>query len=427
MPTGSTLGGWHGDWGHWNMGMAHDVLQVWDWERYDPEVPVGFDALHFAAQSVRPGEREAPRQQATFLGSVPDLLAELGVRPAQQDLTLRLYLIEIAVRYVDALTHGATPALQRRTTWVLSLLEQLLRTPPDRPVGRTTMTVRAAVPHPVKTLGRAVSVRVGSATAGQRQLPSFILVGAQRAGTTSLFRALMAHPLIYCANYHKGVNYFDVNYDRDLSWYRGHFPTAAALRARSRGTTGDPITFEASGYYMFHPRAAERMAHHLPDVKVLAMLRDPVERAFSAHKHELARGYETEPFDTALELEDTRLEGEVERMLADPGYHSFSHRHHAYLRRGQYAEQLMRLRGHFPAERIHVIESESFFEQPEVTFSRVLDFLELPQVMPERFDRWNGRPSAPMPESTRTRLREHFSSHDQALAGLLGRDPAWVS
>ena len=73
------------------------------------------------------------------------------------------------------------------------------------------MSVRAAMPHPVKTLGRAVSVRVGSATAGQRQLPSFILVGAQRAGTTSLFRALMSHPLIYSANYHKGVNYFDVN------------------------------------------------------------------------------------------------------------------------------------------------------------------------------------------------------------------------
>ena len=159
------------------------------------------------------------------------------------------------------------------------------------------MNVRATMPHPVKTLGRAVSVRVGSATAAQRQLPSFILVGAQRAGTTSLFRALMSHPQIHPANYHKGVNYFDVNYDREFSWYRGHFPTAAALRSRRHATPGDPITFEASGYYMFHPRAAERMARDLPEVKILAMLRDPVERAFSAHKHELARGYETQPFE----------------------------------------------------------------------------------------------------------------------------------
>ena len=74
------------------------------------------------------------------------------------------------------------------------------------------MTLRSSVPHPLKTAGRAVSVRVGSATAGARQLPSFVLVGAQRAGTTSLFRALMSHPLVYSANYHKGVNYFDLNY-----------------------------------------------------------------------------------------------------------------------------------------------------------------------------------------------------------------------
>ena len=123
------LGGWHGDWGRWNMGMGDGILQLWDWERYDPEVPIGFDALHFAAQSVRPGEREARRQEAAFLGSAPSALAELGVAPGQHDLVLRLYLLEIAVRYVDALTHGATPALQRRTAWVLSLLEQLAEHP----------------------------------------------------------------------------------------------------------------------------------------------------------------------------------------------------------------------------------------------------------------------------------------------------------
>jgi hypothetical protein len=289
------------------------------------------------------------------------------------------------------------------------------------------MTVRAAAPRSVKTVGRAVSVRVGSATAGRRQLPSFIIVGAQRAGTTSLFRALMAHPLIHSANYHKGVNYFDVNYARGFSWYQGHFPTAALLRRRGRGIQGEPVTFEASGYYMFHPCAAERMARHLPDVRILAMLRDPVERAYSAWKHELARGYETESFERALDLEDDRLAGQVDRMLADPGYRSFSHRHHAYVRRGQYAEQLLRLRQHFAPDRIHVIESESFFEQPETTFSGVLEFLGMPRVLPDRFDRWNGRPSSPMPEATRARLREHFSSHDLALGALLGRDPAWRS
>jgi hypothetical protein len=289
------------------------------------------------------------------------------------------------------------------------------------------MSIRAAMPAPVKTAGRAVSVRVGSATAGRRQLPSFILVGAQRAGTTSLFRALMSHPLIHCANYHKGVNYFDLNYDRDLSWYQGHFPTTARLRRRTRDVAGDPLTFEASGYYMFHPCAPERMARDLPAVRVLAMLRDPVERAYSAWKHELARGFESEPFERALDLEPARLAGEVDRMVADPGYHSFSHRHHAYAGRGQYAQQLLRLRHHLPPGHVHVIESESFFEQPEPTYARVLEFLGLPAVLPDRFDRWNGRPSSPMPPEARARLREHFVDHDEALTSMLGRRPAWLT
>ena len=288
------------------------------------------------------------------------------------------------------------------------------------------MTLRAAMPHPVKTMGRAASVRMGSATASRRQLPSFILVGAQRAGTTSLFRALMSHPSIFPANFHKGVNYFDVNYTRPFAWYQGHFPTEAHLRRHAPAGGAAPVTFEASGYYMFHPCAAERMARHLPDVRILAMLRDPVERAYSAWKHELARGYETETFERALELEDDRLAGEVHRIQADRGYYSHAHRHHAYRRRGEYVVQLERLHDFFPADQIHVIDSETFFERPEETYSGVLDFLDLPRVLPERFDRWNGRPSSPMAESTRADLRAHFRGPDQALAELLGRRPAWV-
>jgi hypothetical protein len=119
------LGGWHGDWGDWNMGMSGSVLHVWDWERYEPDVPIGFDGLHFAAQSVRPGERDQHRQEQRFLGSVPELLVDLGIPSADHELTLRLYLLHIGVRYADALRHGTTPALSRRTSWVLDQLERL--------------------------------------------------------------------------------------------------------------------------------------------------------------------------------------------------------------------------------------------------------------------------------------------------------------
>ncbi|HEY1116917.1 MAG TPA: hypothetical protein VGE43_04385 [Acidimicrobiales bacterium] len=127
------LGGWHGDWGRWNMGMGEGGLMVWDWERYDSRVPLGFDGLHFLAQSVRPGQRDQERQEETFLRSAPYELAELGVDPARHELTLRLYLLEIGIRYAEALTHSQTPALVRRTAWVLSLLTRLSPSPATGP------------------------------------------------------------------------------------------------------------------------------------------------------------------------------------------------------------------------------------------------------------------------------------------------------
>lgn len=124
------LGSWHGDWGGWNMGLDHDgVLQLWDWERFDTGVPIGFDAVHFAVQHLRPGRRDAARDEETLVASLPDVLTGVGVPRDQQDLTLRLYLVEMAARYVDALTLSDTPQLRRRADWVLAFLEREL----DRP------------------------------------------------------------------------------------------------------------------------------------------------------------------------------------------------------------------------------------------------------------------------------------------------------
>jgi hypothetical protein len=287
------------------------------------------------------------------------------------------------------------------------------------------MSLRASAPRAVKVHGRSAAVGWGLATAPARMLPSFVIAGAQRAGTTSLYRALMTHPLVLPAVLHKGVNYFDVNYDRGPRWYRAHFPVAAAARRRVGSGNGSPVTFDASGYYMFHPLAAQRMAADLPGLKVLAMLRDPVERAYSAHRHELARGFETECFERAIELEDERLDGEEDRMRANPAYVSWSHRHHAYVRRGQYGEQLARLGSCFPEHQVHVVESERFFAEPEQEYVRVLEFLGLPVVLPASFERYNSRPRSPMPESVRARLRAHFEPHDARLRELLGREPAW--
>lgn len=286
--------------------------------------------------------------------------------------------------------------------------------------------VRSAAPAWAKRSGRTVSRTIGRYTAGQRMLPSFLIVGGQRCGTTSLHRALIAHPLVNGPVFHKGINYFDINYHRGPRWYRGHFPRIASARRKARSwlDKGEPQAMESSGYYLYHPLALERIANDLPDVRLIVMIRNPVERTYSAYKHEFARGFETVSFEEALKLEEERLAGEEERLRKDPLYQSHAHRHQAYLARGRYAEQLTRLFGVFPRERVHVVDSEDFFAAPVSTYTAVLEFLGLPEWLPSSFPRHNARPGDLDP-SMRARLEEYFAPHDDALEKLLGRPPAW--
>jgi hypothetical protein len=269
------------------------------------------------------------------------------------------------------------------------------------------------------------SVAAARLSGRTRMEPSFLIVGAQRGGTTSMYRALSQHPAILKPVLHKGVHYFDINYGQPMSWYRAHFPTTSQAR-RVEGAAGcRPMTFESSPFYLLHPLAGERIARDLPGVKLLVLVRDPVERAYSAHAHELARGYETEPFERALQLEPERLAGEAEGMAADPAYVSFSLQHHAYVTRGQYADQLERLEALFGAERIHVVDSGDFFSVPEQTYDGVLRFLGLPNLGYPAFERHNGRPRLPLDPELQTVLRAHFEPYDQRLVRWLGDTPSW--
>ena len=289
----------------------------------------------------------------------------------------------------------------------------------------TVNSVRAAAPTMVKRAGRRAYVLAGTATAGLRTQPDFIMIGAQRCGTTSLFRALLAHPQVIRPTFHKGINYFDLNYYRSPRWYRGHFPVTG-IAARRTAPYGGSAVFEASGYYLYHPFAPARIAHDMPAVKLVVMLRDPVERAFSAYKHELARGFEWETFEKAIELEDSRLVGEVDRMRADPHYESVAHRHHSYLHRGHYAEQLERVFRLFSRDQVHIMDSEAFFADPAPEYRRLLAFLGIQPFEPASFARHNARPGTAMEPGTRHLLEEYYRPHNVRLAGLLGRELRWA-
>jgi hypothetical protein len=256
-------------------------------------------------------------------------------------------------------------------------------------------------------------------TADGRALPHFLIIGTQKGGTTSLYAYLEAHPNILGA-YRKEVKYFDCNYPLGARWYRSHFPYRAALR-KKRALTG-----EASPYYMYHPAAAGRIKQDLPGVRMIALLRNPVERAYSDYQHMFRSGRETLSFDQALEAEPERVQGEAERICRDPHYSVYPHMHFSYQGRGRYVEQLRRLFDLFPRGQILVLRSEDLFADPAPVFAQVVRFLGLPEWQPARFQKWNHADYSGMSAPTRARLVEYFKPYNRQLEELLGMKLGWA-
>jgi hypothetical protein len=273
------------------------------------------------------------------------------------------------------------------------------------------------MPPPLVRGARAVLLAWGWLTADLRAEPSIVVVGAQRAGTTTLFRLLSEHPQLRRPTVDKGTGYFDDGYRHGRRWYRAHFP----LRIGGQGRHA----FECSGYYLFHPLAAERIARDLPDCRVVVLVRDPVERAYSAYRHEHARGFEPLSFADAVAVEAERTRGLAADLAADPRATSFAHRHHCYLQRGHYAEQIQRFADLLGPDRVHVVDADRLFADPVGTYLDLQESLGLRADRPATVGRWNERPGAPLPAELRNRLTTHFELHDAALATLLGTIPSW--
>lgn len=256
-------------------------------------------------------------------------------------------------------------------------------------------------------------------TAQMRGLPSALLIGAQRSGTTSLFNYLVQHPDVL-RPLSKEIHYFDLHYANGPTWYRARFPYAHRLRSGS-------LTLDASPYYLLHPLVPERVAQLLPQIKLIALLRNPVDRALSHYQHEVRLGHESLSFPEAIEKESQRLEGEEQRLRSDPDYYSFNHHCFSYTRRGLYLEQLRRWLRHFPRSQLLVLQSEWMFRDPAAACAAVHDFLGLRQHRLDRYPPFfQGKEERGMPEDVRTRLTAYFEPHNRELFRWLGKDFDWA-
>ena len=281
---------------------------------------------------------------------------------------------------------------------------------------RSPATLIPTIPEPARVVLRNGVWAYGWVTSPFRPLPDFLVLGAQKAGTTALYEYLRRHPQISGPSW-KEVSFFDRHWARGESWYRGNFPNVARTRGKHVG--------EASPSYVFHPLAPRRVQEVVPEARLIVLVRNPVDRALSQYNHEVALGREALPFEEALDAEEERLRGEQERMAADPRYFSREWWSHTYKARGRYAEQLERWLAVFPREQLLVLPSDDLGSEPARAHAQVLEFLGASPQRLDSYPRVYEREYEPMKPETRERLAAEFEEPNRRLYELLGRDLGW--
>jgi hypothetical protein len=291
------------------------------------------------------------------------------------------------------------------------------------------LALKERAPRGAKDVANWTTRRWGLATASRRGLPDFLVIGTKRGGTTSLYNYLLAHPgvlgLYPQLRGRKSTDYFSRNLHLGEQWYRSHFHTDACVERVTHRLGYRPLCGEASPYYLWDPRIARRVAALTPDVQAIALLRDPVERAWSHYQERRQNGTEPLAFEDALDAEEDRTAGELERMVEDPSYHGDAFDWYAYRARGVYLPQLQNWTEWLPREQLLVIRSEDMYADVQGVVDTVCDFLQLPRTRLPTPRTFNASGRAPMPAAARARLTSFYRPHNRRLETYLGRSLDW--
>ncbi len=320
--------------------------------------------------------------------------------------------------------------------------------------GKPRRYIRKNLAEPYKSLARF--------SAPLRSEPQFLVIGTQKGGTSSIYENLTHHPQIVRA-LTKELHFFDGNFEKGWDWYHGQFPVRFHPKALATRLTGRrTMTGEATPSYLFFPHVAERIAQCCPKAKFIALLRNPVSRAYSQLQMEI-RGRQISRIPGDPLVDELRF---LQKYTVDrPTYERFFYdyasnwatlfRHsfgaypyeqfHAKTTAGQgssaepymspgfmlygfYYEQLKIWFEHFPREQLLVLKSEDYFADPaRLLKNEVRQFLELSDWEPHYVTVRTEKPtySKPIDPGLAQELAEYFKPYNEKLYNLLGVDFGW--
>ena len=215
-------------------------------------------------------------------------------------------------------------------------------------------------------------------------LPNFLIIGAQKAGTTSLYHYLEQHPQIYMSPV-KEPGFFDFEGEKpnfcgplDRNVYHHVTTTIEAYCDLFKGASNEIAIGEATTWYLYSQKAPERIRHYIPNAKLIAILRNPVDRAYSSFMHAIRDGREPlTDFAQALREEETRIERNWEYLWR-------------YQDMGFYSVQLKRYYELFDRSKLKVYLYEDFKNNPSELLKGIFQFLGVDETfIPEVFTRLN--------------------------------------
>ena len=250
-------------------------------------------------------------------------------------------------------------------------------------------------------------------TASSRALPNFIIIGGVRCGTTSLYYNICKHPSVLPAAYDE-IGFFDDNFHLGINWYRSMFPTRKKIK-KIHQQTGKAITGEDTPFYIWNKDVIKRIKGFLPDVKLIVILRNPIDRAYSNYQMSVRDGNETKSFEEVVKNEirlfNTKRDNKEE--VNNLEYKK------SYLAKGFYYEQLKHWFKMFNRKQIHVLFTENLRDNPDDTIRDIYKFLGLSEFFIEKYEKQKMFAYDDMDRNTRKKLSDFYAPHNEQLFELI--------
>ena len=279
--------------------------------------------------------------------------------------------------------------------------------------------------HPsLLPIAQSINRIVYNVTGSSHVLPNFLIIGSARSGTTSLYEYLTKHPSII-PGVGKEVYFFDKKFSKGINWYKSFFPTKLNMSRAENKLKSKCLTGEATPRYLHYPHAPKRIFSILPHVKLIVLLRNPIDRAYSHYQMEVDSGHEKLSFEDAISNEEERITSDMKKMENDENFYSVNFYRKSYLTRGIYVDQLKRWFKYFPREKFLILKSEDLYSNPSNTYQQVLDFLGLSNYELTSFKAHRMRDYSPISSQTREKLTKYFEPYNEQLYELLDRNYDW--